>query len=115
MEPMEAIEPMKGIERWWPQELGDPSSSGSQNDTRYAFFAEKRRLLVEANGKRSTCDSDDRQITGVSQSGRGRGKRQCSRVRRARCLWTSSVFLRYDPRQTAQVIYLAVDTSTSST
>ena len=68
---MKPMEPMKGIEPWWPQELGDPSSSGSQNDMRYAFFAEQRRLLVETNGKRSTYDSGDRQITGVSQSGRG--------------------------------------------
>ena len=64
MEPMKPMEPMKGIEPWWPAELGDPSSSGSQDGMRYAFFADKRRLLIEENGTRSTYDSGDLRITG---------------------------------------------------
>ena len=34
---------------------------------RYAFFPEKRRLLVEQDGKRTAYDSGDHQISGVSQ------------------------------------------------
>ncbi len=29
--------------RWWPEGLGLPSSSGAQNDMRYAFFPTERR------------------------------------------------------------------------
>ncbi len=38
MKPMEPMKPMAKSEAWWPADLGDPSSSGSQNDMRYAFF-----------------------------------------------------------------------------
>ena len=51
MEPMQPMAPMKPMQRWWPQELGEPASSGGQNDVRYAFFPEKRRLLIETGGK----------------------------------------------------------------
>ena len=42
MKPMEPkpMKPMSAMERWWPDELGHASSSGSQNDVRYAFFAD---------------------------------------------------------------------------
>jgi hypothetical protein len=36
--------------------------------SRYAYFNEKRRLLVEKSGRRLTFDTGDRQITGVAQS-----------------------------------------------
>ena len=68
MEPMTPMEPMKGSEPWWPQELGQPSSSGGQNGMRYAFFPDKQRLLVETDGKLITYDSGDHRISGVSQS-----------------------------------------------
>jgi hypothetical protein len=59
--------PMSGGEHWWPQDLGQPSTSGSQNGLRYAFFPEKRRLLVEQNGKLTTYDSGSHRIEGVAQ------------------------------------------------
>jgi hypothetical protein len=34
---------------------------------RYAFFAEKQRLLIEQGGKLTTYDSGDHRISGVSQ------------------------------------------------
>ena len=68
MTPMEPMKPMKGSEPWWPQELGQPSSSGGQNGMRYAFFPDKQRLLVETDGKLATYDSGGRRISGVSQS-----------------------------------------------
>ena len=52
---------------WWPAELGSPSGSGSQNNMRYAYFANARRLAVEINGHVTVYDTLDHQIGGVSQ------------------------------------------------
>lgn len=67
MKPMAPMQPMTGSEKWWPDNLGEPSTSGSQNGLRYAFFPEKQRLLIEQNGKLTTYNSGDHQINGVSQ------------------------------------------------
>jgi hypothetical protein len=67
MTPMEPMKPMTGGDKWWPDDLGQPSTSGSQNGMRYAFFPGKRRLLIEQDGKLTTYDSADHQISGVSQ------------------------------------------------
>jgi hypothetical protein len=71
MKPMKPMEPMSGGEQWWPNDLGEPSSTGSQNSMRYAFFSKARRLLIEKDNKLTTYDSGDHQITGVQQSGGG--------------------------------------------
>lgn len=52
---------------WWPSELGHPSSSGAQNQTRYAWFPTTARLAIEQNGKLTVYDTKDHQISGVSQ------------------------------------------------
>lgn len=52
---------------WWPAELGRPNSTGAQNDVRYAFFVQLRRLAIEVNGKLTVYDTLDHQITGFSQ------------------------------------------------
>ncbi|WP_246725345.1 hypothetical protein [Beijerinckia sp. L45] len=64
---MKPMAPMASGEAWWPKDLGEPASSGSQDDLRYAFFPAKKRLLVERGGTRKTYDSGDHQISGVSQ------------------------------------------------
>lgn len=56
-----------GSGSWWPGELGVPSSSGSQNNVRYAYFPGARRLAVDVNGRVSVYDTLDHQISGVSQ------------------------------------------------
>ncbi len=71
MEPMKPMAPMRGADPWWPKEMGEPSSSGGQNDLRYAFFPDKRRLLIDDNGTRTTYDSGDHEIGGVSQQSGG--------------------------------------------
>lgn len=72
MKPMAPMQPMTGGERWWPDDLGTPSTSGAQNGLRYAFFPEKRRLLIEQGGKLTAYDTGDHRIGGVSQqSGQG--------------------------------------------
>ncbi len=76
MEPMKPMKPMKPMSfgaPWWPDDLGQPSSSGAQNDMRYAFFPDKRRLLIEDGGTLTTYDSGDHRINGVSQQG-GNGR-----------------------------------------
>ena len=72
MQPMAPMQPMTGGEAWWPTELGQPSSSGSQNGLRYAFFPEARRLLIEEDGKRRVFDSGPHRISGMSQTGGSR-------------------------------------------
>ncbi|UHC16594.1 SHOCT domain-containing protein [Methylobacterium currus] len=52
---------------WWPDGLGQPASSGSQNDARYAFFPDSRRLAIETGGRVTLYDTGDHQIGGVSQ------------------------------------------------
>lgn len=75
MKPMEPMKPLQKPERWWPENLGDqPSTSGGQNETRYAFFGDKRRLAVDSgNGNVKVYDTGDHRISGVQQSGAGRG------------------------------------------
>ena len=56
-----------GGNNWWPGDLGSPSSSGSQNNVRYAFFPQARRLVVQRNGQVTVFDTLDHRISGVSQ------------------------------------------------
>jgi hypothetical protein len=67
MAPMKPMEPLTFDPPWWPEELGHAASSGAQNGMRYAFFPQKRRLLVERDGTKTVYDSCDHQISGVSQ------------------------------------------------
>jgi len=52
---------------WWPQELGVPNALGSQNQVRYAYFAQSRRLAVKTGGDIWVYDTKDHQIGGFSQ------------------------------------------------
>lgn len=56
-----------GSNNWWPAELGSPSSSGGQNNSRYAYFPSTRRLAVETDGQLVIYDTLDHQIGGVQQ------------------------------------------------
>lgn len=57
---------------WWPGDLGSPSSSGGQNDSRYAYFPQTRRLAVQHDGQVTVYDTLDHQIGGVQQQQGGR-------------------------------------------
>ncbi len=59
--------PLRSMEPWWPRDLGQPNSSGSQNDLRYAYFAGPRRLAVSRGGVVTIYDTGDHSIGGVSQ------------------------------------------------
>src|SRR5205085_10099355 len=52
-----------GSRHWWPTDLGEPSSAGSQNNVRYAYFAALRRLAIELHGKVTVYDTLDNQIS----------------------------------------------------
>ena len=72
LEPMKPMEPMQRVESWWPAGLGQPTSAGSQDGVRYAFFPDKQLLLIEERGKVKTFDSGRHSILGVSQETQGR-------------------------------------------
>lgn len=57
-----------GFGHRWPAELGQPSSTGSQNDLHYAVFPETRRLALDQGGHISVYDTGDHWITGFSQA-----------------------------------------------
>ncbi|MFM2340999.1 MAG: hypothetical protein RLZZ592_652 [Pseudomonadota bacterium] len=56
-----------GGSAWWPADLGQPAASGSQNQLRYAWFPQARRLAVDSGGEVWIYDTLDHQIGGFSQ------------------------------------------------
>lgn len=68
MKPMRPMEPMTPPVAWWPAHYGTPNAAGGQNDIRYAWFAQERRLLVDVAGYVATYDSGDHVITGIAQA-----------------------------------------------
>ncbi|MBC7727993.1 MAG: SHOCT domain-containing protein [Microbacteriaceae bacterium] len=52
---------------WWPADLRWPNSTGSQNNVRYAYFAQARRLVIDIGGTVTVYDTLDHQIGGFSQ------------------------------------------------
>ncbi|HEY5704809.1 MAG TPA: SHOCT domain-containing protein [Terrimicrobiaceae bacterium] len=52
---------------WWPAELGTPSATGGQNDVRYAYFPQSRRLAILQNERIRLYDTLDHHIGGVQQ------------------------------------------------
>lgn len=63
--------PVGSSGNWWPQGLQFPTSTGAQNNTRYAYFASIRRLAVEAFGHVTLYDTLDHQIGGFAQQQAG--------------------------------------------
>ncbi len=60
-----------GSGNWWPVELGAPAATGAQNQMRYAYFPNSRRLAVEINGQITVYDTLDHRIGGFSQQQSG--------------------------------------------
>jgi len=54
-------------DNWWPAELGSPSATGAQNNVRYAYFADRRRLAVKVGNDVLVHDTLDHHIGGFSQ------------------------------------------------
>ena len=57
-----------GSGAWWPDWLGTPSSTGQQNDLRYAVFPQSSRLAIGHSGGVTVHDLGDHVISGFSQS-----------------------------------------------
>jgi putative oligomerization/nucleic acid binding protein len=53
--------------KWWPADLGSPSSSGGQNDCRYAYFPQAQRLAIDRGGRVTVYNTLDHDIGGVQQ------------------------------------------------
>ncbi|MGB0660543.1 MAG: SHOCT domain-containing protein [Mangrovicoccus sp.] len=56
---------------WWPAELGNPSSSGAQNNMSYAIFPDSARLALMLNGQVTVYDTGQHMIGGVGQQQSG--------------------------------------------
>ena len=67
MEPMKPMPPMEAPDPWWPAELGEPSTTGGQDDVRYAVFADRRRVAVSRGGDLTVYDTGTNRINGVAQ------------------------------------------------
>lgn len=57
-----------GLDNWWPSTLGIPSSSGSGEGLRYAYFPLVSRLAIELCGALTIYDTGDYQFRGAIQS-----------------------------------------------
>jgi Short C-terminal domain len=62
----------RSSDHWWPSDLRSPNSTGAQNDVRYAYFAQLRRLAIDIGGKVTVYDTLDHEIGGFSQQQSGR-------------------------------------------
>ena len=60
-----------GSDNWWPAELGVPAATGAQNQMRYAYFPQSRRLAIDIDGQITVYDTLDHQIGGFSQQQSG--------------------------------------------
>ncbi|MGU3539487.1 SHOCT domain-containing protein [Methylobacterium sp. A54F] len=58
----------RGAAHWWPAGLGRPSTEGSQNGLRYAYFPAERRLAVETPEGVTLYDTGEHHISGAAQS-----------------------------------------------
>jgi hypothetical protein len=56
---------------WWPSNLGTPGSIGAQNDLRYAYFPENRRLAIDLHGQVRVYDTGNHLVSGFSQQQSG--------------------------------------------
>jgi hypothetical protein len=52
---------------WWGGDFGQLTASGSQNNIRYAYFANARRLAIKTEDGLIIYDTGDHEIRGVSQ------------------------------------------------
>lgn len=52
---------------WWPTDLGVPNATGSQNNVKYAYFANICRLAVKTGSQVWVYDTLNHQIGGFSQ------------------------------------------------
>ena len=54
-------------ESWWPGNFGHPAATGEQCGVRYAYFPERRRLLLQQGARIDAYETGSHHITGVAQ------------------------------------------------
>jgi hypothetical protein len=59
--------PMQMSQWWAAANLGTPSQAGEQNDSRYAYFQSKDRLVIERGGQLMIYDTAGYTLTGAMQ------------------------------------------------
>jgi len=59
------------LDVWWGGDFGSLSANGSQNNMRYAYFANARRLAIKTEDGITVYDTGDHEIHGVSQQQSG--------------------------------------------
>jgi hypothetical protein len=71
MKPLRPMKPMAALHSnpWWPSEFGTPTTSGSTEHLRYAYFPAKRRLVIDRGGKVAIYDTGEYQFRGALQAG----------------------------------------------
>jgi hypothetical protein len=62
------LAPPRPTHAWWPVDLGTPTTSGSTERLRYAYFPAKRRLVLERAGVITIYDTGQHQFRGALQS-----------------------------------------------
>ena len=55
--------------RWWPAQLGEPSLTGTRQSSRFAYFAQIRRLAVDSGGRVEVYDTTGFNISGLAPQG----------------------------------------------
>ena len=55
--------------RWWPAQLGEPNLTGTRASSRYAYFAQIRRLAVDSGGRVEVYDTTGFNISGLAPQG----------------------------------------------
>ena len=55
-------------DQWWPEELGSPTSTGAQNDLRYTYFKNSRRLAIQQDGRVHVYNTGEQRITDFAQA-----------------------------------------------
>ena len=51
----------------WLDGFGVPSTSGAQGDLRYAYFPDRRRLVIQRGSQVTIFDTGEHRISGVAQ------------------------------------------------
>jgi hypothetical protein len=71
MDTFRPMTPLPKLDQWWSEGLGEPIASGAQDGMRYAFFPDRKLLLIERAGNLQKFHTGEHRIIGISQVSRG--------------------------------------------
>jgi hypothetical protein len=67
LETRPTMKPMQTTQWWSSGKYKNPSLVGGQNNWRYAYFADKHRLILQKNTQETMYNTSPHHLTGVSQ------------------------------------------------